>query len=160
MHFAYHTLCPSVFVPRAAATWIARPLTVSEFLRVYGIPHAFDDLFLRHHDSIAYPLPFENAMSVDIISDILRQLWNGKVGVVKVDGKSFGYDSDLARKTTAVDAPAVGGSDDIKLPVIKEEDEVLPVIKEEDEVFLLSRRRMKYVPHQPLRTKPHRSFVW
>lgn len=128
-------LCPSVFVPRAAATWIARPLTVSEFLRVYGIPHAFDDLFLRHHDSIAYPLPFENAMSVDIISDILRQLWNGKVGVVKVDGKSFGYDSDLARKTTAVDAPAVGGSDDIKLPVIKEEDEVLPVIKEEDEVL-------------------------
>ena len=119
-------LCPSVFVPRTEATWIARPLTVPEILRVYAIPHGFDAMFTTQFSSIARPLPFESAMSVDIISDILRQLWaRGNKGVVKLNEKSCDHDSDLATRITAVAecGTAVKGEDDSSLEVIEEEEE-------------------------------------
>mmetsp|Transcript_11711 Transcript_11711/g.19385 ORF Transcript_11711/g.19385 Transcript_11711/m.19385 type:complete len:1450 (-) Transcript_11711:1434-5783(-) len=89
-------LCPSVFIPRAQSYWIARPLSVKELLRVYGVPQDFDAFFVRSFRSIARPLPFEGAMSVDVVSALLRQLWGRTRGGEEVEGVSCDHDPVLA----------------------------------------------------------------
>ena len=116
-------LCPSVFVKKH---WIARPLSVKEMLRVYGVPHEFDSLFLSTFHSISLPLPFENTMSVDVVSVLLRQLWGNNGGGEKVDEVSCVHDPVL----TTSGRPSTDVLEEVD---IVDESQVVSIEDEEEE---------------------------
>ena len=87
------TYCPVYFSPHS---WVVRPLTLSELLRIYQLPQVMDPLFTRHLNlssgSVERTLarskptarellmPFENSPSSGILTSIIRQLWGDDGG--------------------------------------------------------------------------------
>ena len=72
-------LCPSVFSKQG---FVVRPLTLGEAFRVYSLPTTYDSVLLesflgRSTDTIpaVQSLPFESAVSPDILTSISQQLW-------------------------------------------------------------------------------------
>jgi hypothetical protein len=84
------TYCPVYSSPHS---WVVRPLSLSELLRIYQLPQDMDPLFTRHLDLSSgfverakaritreLLLPFENSPSSAILTSIIRQLWGDDGG--------------------------------------------------------------------------------
>lgn len=87
---------PSVFGP--PNKWCVRSITVLEALRIFSIPAFMDSSFENTLDPgiVRKRLPFEDAVSPDIIASIFRQLWEvSDVGVNEVSFKSAEADPQL-----------------------------------------------------------------
>lgn len=93
--------CPSVFIPRHTKSWCRRQLTVAEARDIYSIPtcYAKVGVWPTH---IGRPLPFENAVSPDILTTLFRQMWGVELGGEEVGDKpSSSYVSDLTVEESA-----------------------------------------------------------
>jgi hypothetical protein len=89
--------CPAYKMP---LSWVVRPLTRAELLRLYQLPSVMDAEFERHLDltdgqscratersqglSTQLSLPFEKSPSPVILSSIVRQLWGVDGGAVRL----------------------------------------------------------------------------
>ena len=90
-------LCPSVFSKKG---YVVRSLSLSEALRVYSLPSTYDSLFLTSGYSVAQSLPFESAISPDILTSFAQQLWG-----ISIEGGSEG--SVVCENSTTSDATSV-----------------------------------------------------
>ena len=81
--------CPSVFGP--PNTRCLRPLSLPEALRIFSIPSFMDGLILERAAPglVESKLPFEDAISPDIVASLFRQLWEiSEEGLEEVGMKS------------------------------------------------------------------------
>ena len=106
-------LCPSVFGPVETSHHIKRRLTMEELVCIYSIPAQYHkDILLKWKDT-KHILPFEMAVSSDIIASFVHQLWGGSLfeggGDVSVpeDTVSAPADSFDAKASATANPPKV-----------------------------------------------------
>lgn len=97
-------LCPSVFGPASTDKYIVRRLTFLEALRVYSIPSTYDEALLTADLQVQQYLPFESAVSSDILTSFTQQLW----GVSLEGGLEGSVGGDVV--SALDDTPPTGGA--------------------------------------------------
>eukprot|EP00984_Skeletonema_dohrnii_P020225 scaffold9792_cov129-Skeletonema_dohrnii-CCMP3373.AAC.2 len=97
--------CPSVFGP--PNTRCLRPISLPEALRIFSIPSFMDEAILGRAAPglVKSHLPFEDAISPDIVASLFRQLWEIRDGGVEV----FVWKSEVS------DPQLLSPSDDLKV---------------------------------------------
>jgi hypothetical protein len=88
-------MCPSVY-GSTPNTYVVRELTLKELLNVYCIPSPYHETLLSTYNSVKDVLPFESAISSDILMSLAQQLWG-----VNIDG---GVEESASRSAVSLDA--------------------------------------------------------
>ncbi len=135
-------LCRSVY---SKTGFVVRPLTLSEAFRVYSIPTSYDEELLAVcrggasnviSSSATGPLPFESAVSPDILTSISQHLW----GITSEGGSDGPVVCGEISASAMADAPTNGVEAEVQREDEVESHSVSDVIsevgieKEEEEV--------------------------
>ena len=138
-------LCPSVFGPASTDKYIVRQLTVKEALRVYSIPSTYDDVILSATLQVAEKLPFESAVSSDILTSFAQQLWG-----VSLEG---GLERPVAGDVVSVldDTPSTDGAleeERLFVASVGKEEEVPASTVEQEDVLDLEDERETFTKQE------------